>query len=331
MSITLSAVGGGPLPRGTAAFLRTSKPLIRIGREPGLDWTLPDPARLVSGRHCEIRWQGGAWWLVDISTNGVFVNGSQHRIAGPHRLADGDRLAMGRYVVAVAIEDDGQPPATVAFAAPPYQDAPRSPTGTRPAQDAPFPSPHEQPADLVAAFCAGAGIPREALSEREAADLAREAGELLRMTAEHLGEMLRYRAAAKAMAGSAGRTVVGAADNNPLKLVPDAADALEIMLGRKRAGYMDARGSMAEAFADLRRHERATYIAMQKALGRLIADLAPDAIEKKVEGAAMFSHKARAWDLFVHRWQQRSAGENGMLDAFLAYFSEAYDEAADSE
>ena len=39
--------------------------------------------------------------------------------------------------------------------------------------------------------------------------------------------------------------------------------------------------------------------------------------------------KSRAWDAFVASWEAREQShENGMLDVFLAYFSEAYAKAA---
>ena len=35
---------------------------IDIGRDQYLDWTLPDPNRFISGKHCEIRWRDGDFW-----------------------------------------------------------------------------------------------------------------------------------------------------------------------------------------------------------------------------------------------------------------------------
>jgi type VI secretion system protein ImpI len=92
---------GGPLstqvqgPRG-----------IDIGRDAYLDWTLPDPTRTISGKHCEIRFRDGGYWLHDVSRNGTFLNRSDQRIAGPHRLRDGDRLEIGRYIIAARIEGE---------------------------------------------------------------------------------------------------------------------------------------------------------------------------------------------------------------------------------
>jgi type VI secretion system protein ImpI len=77
-----------------------------IGRDPYLDWTLPDPSRFISGRHCEVRWHDGAYWLHDISTNGTFLNGDESRLKAPHRLRNGDRFVIGQYIIAAALEEE---------------------------------------------------------------------------------------------------------------------------------------------------------------------------------------------------------------------------------
>ena len=100
---------GGPL-----SVEITGRRGLDIGRDQHLDWTLPDPGRTVSGKHCEVRFQDGCYWLYDVSTNGTYVNGSDRRIQGPHRLRDGDRIEIGHYLVAVALDGEG-----AAMAAPP--------------------------------------------------------------------------------------------------------------------------------------------------------------------------------------------------------------------
>ncbi len=81
-----------------------------IGRNPDNDWVLPDERRYLSGRHAIIDYQGGAWYLVDTSRNGVFVNGADTPVGRghPQRLFDGDRLRIGTYEIAVEIRDDGK-------------------------------------------------------------------------------------------------------------------------------------------------------------------------------------------------------------------------------
>ena len=88
-----------------------------IGRSPDSDWVLPDESRYVSSRHAMIDYQGGAYYLVDMSRNGVFVNGADTPVGQghPQRLFDGDQLRIGEFEIAVDIsggdeelrDDDG--------------------------------------------------------------------------------------------------------------------------------------------------------------------------------------------------------------------------------
>ena len=77
-----------------------------IGRAPDNDWVLPDPKRIVSGHHCEIEYRGGAYWLRDTSTNGVFLNEADEPVSagGPVELQDGDRLRLGDYELIVSVD-----------------------------------------------------------------------------------------------------------------------------------------------------------------------------------------------------------------------------------
>jgi type VI secretion system FHA domain protein len=76
-----------------------------IGRAPDNDWVLPDPERYLSAHHAMIDYQGGAYFLNDQSTNGVFVNDSDQPVGRgtPIRLYDGDRLQLGQYQISVSI------------------------------------------------------------------------------------------------------------------------------------------------------------------------------------------------------------------------------------
>ena len=175
----------------------------------------------------------------------------------------------------------------------------------------------------------GAGVAPEVFAARDPEDLGREIGAVLKVAVEQLSQMLRARAAAKAMTRSSSRTMIGATENNALKFIPGSAEVIETMFTGRRPGFLGARESFEAGFADLKSHELATYAAMQKALARLMDDFAPDRLLEKAGGSAFSSRKSRAWDLFAERWEQKSAaGENGILDAFLAYFAEAYDEAS---
>ncbi len=332
------------LPTGYAARDRG----FEIGRD-ACDWTLPDPGKFISGRHCEVRYEASAFWLHDRSRNGTFINGSSQRMTGPHRLSHGDRILIGHYVIFVSIDEERgtagypqtshgsmqreMPAATgrsLEFGDRPFdpseqRSGPRAPAPTFPPHPTSLPSTRDE---VLREIAIGAGISPELLQSRDPHDVAAEIGAVLRTVVEELALLLKARAAAKILAKSTQRTMISAADNNPLKFVPGVDDILEIMFARRRAGYLDARHSIEDAFRDLKTHEFATYAAMQTALSRLLDDLSPEAIGKKLPPTSFTSKKSHAWDAYVATWRtMEEANENGMLDIFLAYFSEAYAKA----
>jgi type VI secretion system protein ImpI len=108
MALTLKIENHASLPDGgPLSFTLEGQRSADIGRDQHLDWSLPDPNRFISGRHCEIKYQSGDYLLVDVSTNGTFVNGASTRVQSPYRLKQGDRLQIGEYLISVAIT--GQP------------------------------------------------------------------------------------------------------------------------------------------------------------------------------------------------------------------------------
>lgn len=78
----------------------------RIGRALDSDWILPDPDRYISGKHAVIDHRGGIWYLMDLSSNGVYVNGEHEPIGkdNPRRLFHGDMLRMGEFEIRVSID-----------------------------------------------------------------------------------------------------------------------------------------------------------------------------------------------------------------------------------
>lgn len=404
MAITLRIEDRDQLPDGGPIEFSAGARGFDIGREQHLDWCLPDPERIVSGHHCQIRYEDGVYWLNDISTNGTYVNGAPGRVKSPYRLADGDRLQIGGYHISVTIDGgEVRPAAPIApqerFAAPEdiwaspstpsepvdrrwFTDKQRQDHGVRapdvleqfielpvarplarsPSSEdfTPIPaaplrnvpgsaiSEHEggMPAsamprsagparsnpqalsadEFLNLLCEAAGLPAQTMSRRDPRDVARDIGSVLRTTTEQMSVLLQGRASAKRITKSANRTMIGSTNNNPMKFTPDAAEALEIMFQLSRAGYLDAPSSFREAFEDIQTHERATFAAMQKALSRVTEDLSPESVEDKVTGVAFASRKARAWEIYVQRWNAKTEHyENGILDVFFAYFSEIYD------
>src|SRR6202167_5314401 len=79
-----------------------------IGRAHDNDWVLPDPQRYLSAHHARVQFRDGAYYLLDTSTNGVYVNEGTVPIGrrAPYPLRDGDRLRMGDYELTVSIDTE---------------------------------------------------------------------------------------------------------------------------------------------------------------------------------------------------------------------------------
>lgn len=78
-----------------------------IGRALENDWILPDPDRFISGRHATVDFRSGVYYLADLSTNGVYINGENEPLGrgNPRRLFDGDRLRMGDFEFLVRLDE----------------------------------------------------------------------------------------------------------------------------------------------------------------------------------------------------------------------------------
>jgi type VI secretion system FHA domain protein len=97
-----------PLRTGGRTETRTlADGTLSMGRGPSNDWVLDDPERLLSKTHCILAVEGSRYVLNDVSTNGVFVNGSREPTRRDSRvfLTDGDQFRLGDFTVNVAEVD----------------------------------------------------------------------------------------------------------------------------------------------------------------------------------------------------------------------------------
>ncbi|MFN3582084.1 MAG: type VI secretion system-associated FHA domain protein TagH, partial [Pseudomonas sp.] len=92
-----------------------------IGRAEDCDWVIPDRKRVVSGRHAEVSFQDGAFYLTDTSSNGILLKPNNTPIpkGQPHRIEHGTLFSVGDFEIrarlvsdpAVFSEDLGRPQA----------------------------------------------------------------------------------------------------------------------------------------------------------------------------------------------------------------------------
>ena len=109
-----------------------------IGRGVDNDWTMPDPDRTLSRKHCVLAFRSGGWQLADVSANGTFLNREAEAVGqGAVRdLRDGDRVRLGAYEIEVRINEDAAWQGGGGRAADPFGDDPfaaaRPPPGPSP-------------------------------------------------------------------------------------------------------------------------------------------------------------------------------------------------------
>ena len=102
MAVTLRFQSTGMIP-GQAQPVQMLGTSLTIGRGPENDLVLPDPDRLISKRHCVIEDHNGNVVVVDLSTNGTFLNYGKVALGNvPTPLNDGDILSLGGYELLVS-------------------------------------------------------------------------------------------------------------------------------------------------------------------------------------------------------------------------------------
>ena len=79
-----------------------------LGRSVENTWVLPDPHRHISGKHAVILNKDGHYFILDTSTNGVFMNKASTRIGRGNsaRLSHGDTFRISDFVFQVSLKED---------------------------------------------------------------------------------------------------------------------------------------------------------------------------------------------------------------------------------
>jgi type VI secretion system FHA domain protein len=108
MSLRLQIISRHRQGLGERASMEFGQAGGTIGRSLESDWVLPDGQRYLSSRHASIDFRSGSYYVVDTSTNGVYVNDAEQPVGRgtPQRLFTGDRIRIGEYEISVEIADE---------------------------------------------------------------------------------------------------------------------------------------------------------------------------------------------------------------------------------
>ena len=294
-----------------------------IGRSLDNDWVFPDPNRYVSGRHALIDFQAGAYYLIDTSRNGVYINDADVPVGRghPQRIFDGDVLHIGDYVIAATITaeaddavEDGMRDSVVRAQLVQEDesvelqlvDEARLVEGE--SLDRYLMEGSSRISQLNEAIT-GMGA-HQTLQNRDIAEQAEqravamllagaglkpidlagtEPDEILRIT----GQILRHMVAGltgllqeRAQLTTKLRLSQNSdrsSQNNPLKLAPTVNDALKYLLGNGNKSCLPAADAVQISFLEIKNHERAVPKALVQALKDFMENLAPDELRQQVD------------------------------------------------
>jgi type VI secretion system protein len=325
-----------------------------LGRSRNCDWTLPDPTNAISSRHCEIRREGDAWLMKDISTNGTYLNDAAERMAAECPIAPGDLLRIGKYEILAALEAEAAPepaapeperttpPAAVPAAAPADNvtvmwdsladvnkvDWARGGFGAGEGVAAPVAAADTATADaLIAALIEAAGL--GGTEAPRSPELVQTVGGLLKRLVSGLLVMVEARARAKAQLG-AEMTGLALDGNNPIKFARSPEQALAQLLSPPAPGFMAADKAVEDAFIDLQSHQVATLRAIPGSLRATLDRFSPGSIRRRAEDIGILGRilpGARDAALWRNYEREFDAVKKESDEAFMAVFAKEFRKA----
>lgn len=162
-----------------------------------------------------------------------------------------------------------------------------------------------------AVFWEALGLDPASIPPAQRQDMLADLGRAMRETASGLVAILSAR---KSMKDEfrIDQTRLAAHENNPFKFFRSGDEALRRVVAEAKPGYLPLDKAVRQGFADIQAHEVATVVAMQNALRKLLASLAPAAIEAGAERGLLGGRpdRGKLWE----RYAELHAGLAGDLD-----------------
>jgi type VI secretion system protein len=182
--------------------------------------------------------------------------------------------------------------------------------------------------DFFTALYEKLGLSKEfkATINREA--FAEDIATILLSTTQGLMSLLASRTAFK-QESRLSSTLIQPRSNNPIKFSIDPVDTLEMLLVKKKKGYMSVGNSYDEAMEDIQLHQMAFMSGLQGTLEGVLAQLDPEDIEKQVSKKSQrfmaLNSNSQCWQIYKEKQPllAKSVKEN-LNEVLGTYFSEAY-------
>jgi predicted component of type VI protein secretion system len=315
-----------------------------IGRGLINNWVLPDEEKYLSRSHASIECVRQTFYLLNTSTNGIFINNDTTSLEVNKRLKleDGMHLIMGGYKMEVAIVTPiiNKPPPVELFPEPP--------------------KPPEKPSrDLCDPFCNNQSDlddffkntdPNIAESTEEVQQPSNSdhdlgynidgdsennsdlANKLLRIAIQGTMEVLQSRAEIK-QEMRMDVTLIQRIQNNPIKFSETTDEALQRLLAEQPHSFMPPEQALHEAFDDIKAHQIAVITGIQASLVHVLRRFEPKKLMQRLEKENPISavipvqRQAKLWAKFEELYDVIvDEVEEDFNRLFRQAFVKAYDE-----
>jgi type VI secretion system FHA domain protein len=173
------------------------------------------------------------------------------------------------------------------------------------------------------------GLPKANKAEVNKHRFAADIATLVKQSTQGVMALLAGRSALK-QESRLSMTMIQPKSNNPIKFSLDPSDTLDMLLVRKKPGYMDVTDAYAEAFGDLQNHQTAFIAGLQACLAGVLNELSPDAVEQEAHTLHRnFLGKtkvAQKWQVFTAKQENLTVKVKENFNDILAeHFSSAYE------
>ena len=187
---------------------------------------------------------------------------------------------------------------------------------------------HTTSDDFFSAIYEKLGLSKEFKASIDREAFAEDIATILLSTTQGLMSLLASRTAFK-QESRLSSTLIQPRSNNPIKFSIDPVDTLEMLLVKKKKGYMSVGDSYDEPMEDIQLHQMAFMSGLQGTLNGVLAQLAPDEIEqqvnKKTQRFMGLNSNSQCWQIYKEKQPLLAKSVKENLNEVLGnYFSDAY-------
>lgn len=355
MSLVLQGIALNEEPLSQPLIGRFDERGGTVGRSDNATFTLPDPERMISRTQAQILYRDEGYWIENVSSANSILHNGRPLSAGMRVIVrDGDEIRIGSYTLVASSENDeatlailrgrtavirprsSSSAASSASSAPPIAAPPpvidSQLAAPAPLSPAPIAPSTLEPDALWAAFQQGAGVelppPKNGLTPEVMANI----GSVLHTAVDGIHRLLSMRATAKDEM-EAEMTMIQLSGNNPIKVAPDAAVALQLLLQPPARGFLSGREAIQETMIDLQAHLIGLTAGLRSALEAVLDRFDPAKVEAQLTKRSVLHslmpshHRAKLWELYLEHYRSlRDEAREDFQRLFGEAFRQAYEE-----